>query len=47
MEDNGKHFTKVMWVVVTISVIAIIGLGIFAATGLNYSFPDITKILPL
>ncbi len=45
MEDN-KHFVRVMWVVVVISIIVIVGLGIFAATGLNYSFPDLTKILP-
>ncbi len=47
MEDNNKLFTKMMWLVMAISVIAIVGLGIFAATGLNYSFPDVTKILPL
>ncbi len=47
MEDNNKHFTKVMWIVMAISVIVIIGLGIYAATGLNYNFPDLTKILPL
>jgi hypothetical protein len=47
MEDNNKHFTKVMWIVMVISVIVIIGLGIYSATGLNYNFPDMTKILPL
>lgn len=46
MEDN-KNFTRIMWVVVVVGIIAIVGLGIFAATGLNYSFPDLTKILPL
>jgi hypothetical protein len=47
MEDNNKNFTKVMWVIVTVSVIVIIGLGIFAASGLNYTFPNISSILPL
>ena len=47
MEDNNKHFTKVMWVIVTISVIVIIGLGIYAASGLNYTFPNMNSILPL
>ncbi|MHB1661842.1 MAG: hypothetical protein ACYCSQ_08325 [bacterium] len=47
MEDNNKHFTKAMWIIMVISIIVIVGLGIFAAVGLNYNFPDVTKLLPL
>ncbi len=46
MEDN-KHFVRMTWIVVIIGIIVIVGLGIFAATGLNYSFPNLTNLLPL
>lgn len=46
MEDN-RHFVKMTWIVVIIGIIVIVGLSIFAATGLNYSFPDLTSMLPL
>ena len=44
---SEKQAAKITWIIVIVSIIAIVGLGIFAATGLNYSFPDLTKILPL
>jgi hypothetical protein len=34
---DEKTVTKITWAVVIVSVIAIIGLGVFAATGLNYT----------
>ncbi len=43
---SEKQAAKITWLIVIVSIIAIVGLGIFAAMGLNYSFPDLTKILP-
>jgi hypothetical protein len=33
---NEKQATKITWAVVIVSIIAIVGLGIYAALGLNY-----------
>jgi hypothetical protein len=45
--ENNDSATKITWIVVIITVIIVVGLGIYAATGLNYSFPNITHLLPL
>ena len=34
---DDKQAAKITWVVVIVSVIAIVALGIFAASGLNYT----------
>ncbi len=33
---DEKQATKITWIVVIVSVIVIVALGIFAASGLNY-----------
>ncbi len=47
MEDSNRHFFIALWIVIIISIIVIVGLGIFAAAGLNATFPDLTRLLPL
>ncbi len=45
--NENMHSNSIMWVIVILGIITIVGLGIFAASGLNYSFPDLTTLLPL
>lgn len=45
-EEYSKHSVTALWIIMILSVIVILGLSIYAGLGYNYSFPDLTNILP-